>query len=597
MMNLVVILIVLAMAYTAVTRNFFSSLLHMACVVVAGAIAFAFWEPLSYLILTKAPTRGFLQPLEYTAWAFGLVIPFAASLALLRVATDKLAPSNAVAAPAVDIVGSGIAGIISGVITAGILVIAIGTMRLKTDEFGYQPVTYQGAGASVERSGGLLLPVDRIVGKLYAHTSEAAFSTKEPLAKWRPEPWHAAEVMRMNDRGLARNTAKPNDYELLARYRVTAAPGENLLKDRWASSPHTATMLNGEPYPADSRIEGVILDMKSSLREPGASFVSVTAGQIWMVAEDAETGKRLTLHPVAVIANPQGADTSLARFPFDSPKLAIASSGAATRPMGFEFMVPNDYEPIAVYLKNIRRTLDPSQPSDEYDSVAARDRAITQGTLIEGAEPIPANFGKPADNQANNRNTNNNESEAQAKGIYFRNTLPRPLMIQKGTQKGIQIDGDNYILSGSAKWKPDQLRIRIAEKALQINKFSTTSGVAMVQVDVSGNFPGSLYGQAMATAQRVVPPQLVDTKGIVYDAVGWVYEDRDLVHIRFEPGQPVRGLSQLADEGIVLSSSRTDQRLTLLFLCSEGAEIKSYNIGPKEIVTLDEPLVLKKRRR
>ena len=598
MMNILVIGIVLVMAYVAVTRNFFSSLLHMACVVVAGAIAFAFWEPLSYLILTKAPTKGFLQPIEYTAWAFGLVIPFAASLAVLRIATDKLAPANAVAVPAADIVGSGVCGIISGVITAGILVTAVGTMRFKTDEFGYQPVTYQGAGASVERSGGLLIPVDRLVGTLYARTSEAAFSTKEPLAKWRPDPWHAAEVMRMNDRGLARNTAKPNDYELLARYRVTAAPGENLLKDRWATSPHMATMLNGEPYPADSRIEGVILDMKSSLREPGASFVSVTAGQIWMIAEDEDTGDRLTLHPVAVIANPQGADTSLARFLYDSPNIAIASAGAATRPMGFEFVVPNDYEPIAVYLKNIRRLLDPSQPAHEYNSVAARDRAVSQGTLIEGAEPIPPDYGQVADNNTNNRGNNNREeAENRVKGIFSRDTLPRPLMIQKGTQRGLEIDGDNFILSGSAKWAPEQLRIRIAERALQINKFSTTAGVVMVQVDVSGNFPGSLYGKAMANAQRVVPPQLVDTKGIVYEAVGWVYEDRDLVHIRFEPGQPVRGLSQLADEGIVLSSSRTDQRLTLLFLCSEGAEIKSYNIGPKEIVVLDEPLLLKKRRR
>ncbi|MDQ7012496.1 MAG: CvpA family protein [Planctomycetota bacterium] len=597
MMNIVVIGIVLVMAYAAVTRNFFSSLLHMACVVVAGAIAFAFWEPLSYLILTKAPTKGFLQPIEYTAWAFGLVLPFAGSLALLRLATDKLAPANAVAVPAADVVGSGVCGIISGVITAGILVTAIGTMRLKTDEFGYQPVTYQGAGASVERSGGLLIPVDRLVGTLYARTSEAVFSTKEPLAKWRPDPWHAAEVMRMNDRGLARNTAKPNDYELLARYRVTAAPGENLLQDRWATAPHAATMLNGEPYPADSRIEGVILDMKSSLREPGASFVSVTAGQIWMIAEDEDTGDRLTLHPIAVIANPLGADTSLARFLYDSPNIAIASAGAATRPMGFEFLVPNDYEPIAVYLKNIRRMLDPSQPADEYNSVAARDRAVTQGTLIEGAEAIPADYGRDTTNANNNRQNNSNETEAQAKGIFFRNTLPRPLVIQKGTQRGLEIDADNYILNGHAQWKPEQLRIRIGEKALRINKFSTTSGVAMVQVDVSGNFPGSLYGKAMATALRVVPPQLVDTKGIVYEAVGWVYEDRDKIDIRFEPGQPVRGLSQLADEGIVLSSSRTDQRLTLLFLCSEGAEIKSYNIGPKEIVTLDEPLVLKKRRR
>lgn len=596
MLNLLVIAIVLAMAYVAVTRTFFSALLHMACVVVAGAIAFAFWEPLSYMILTKAPTKGFLEPIEYTAWAFGLVIPFAASLAVLRVATDKLAPANAVAVPAADVVGAGACGVISGVITAGVLVIAIGTMRFKTDEFGYEPVQYQ--GASIERSGGLLLPVDRLVGGLYAYTSENAFATEDSLAKWRPEPWHAAEVMRMNDRGLARNTARPNDFELLARYTVTAANGENLLQDRWATSPHQATMLDGTPYPADSRIEGIILEMKSSLREPGASFVSVTAGQIWIVAENADTGERLNLHPVAVIANPQGADTSLSRFPFDSPKFAISSSGAATRPMGFEFVVPNEFEPIAIYLKNIRRELKPppAQPVTEFTSVAQRDNAVTQGSLIEGAEPIPVGFGED-ETDTSVRSNGQQEEENRAKGIFFTNTLPRPLTIQKGTQRGLSIDSGNYILNGEAKWAPAALRTRITERALQINKFSTTGDVVMVQVDVSGNFPGSMYGQAMATAQRVMPPQLVDTNGIVYDCVGWVYEDRDLVHIRFDPGQPVRGMTQLADAGITLSSSRTDQKLTLLFLCSYGAEIKSYNVGPKVIVELDNPLPLDKRQK
>lgn len=591
MMNLLVIIVVLAMAYLGVTKNFFSSLLHMACVVVAGAIAFALWEPLSYLILEKSPTRGFMEPIEYTAWAFGLVIPFAASLALLRVATDKLAPANAVAAPAADVVGAGICGVISGVVTAGILVIAAGTMRFKTNEFGYEPVKYE--GASIQRTGGLLLPVDRLVGKFYAYTSENAFATENSLAKWRPEPWHAAEVMRMNDRGLARNTARPGDYELLARYRVEASAGENLLEDRWASRPQQATMLNGDTFPADARIEGIILDLKSSLREPGANFVSVTAAQVWVIAEDAETGERLTLHPVAVIANPVGFDTSLARFPFDSPNFAIASSGASTRPMGFEFLVPRRFELIAIYLKNIRRELDPSQPADEYTSVARRDAAISQGDLIEGAEPIPTTIDEP---QTPTRNSDR-DPEFTQKGFVFANTLPRPLMIQKGTQKSLDIDNDNYILRGESTWAPEALKRRITERALQINKFSVTGDVRMVQMNVYGEYPGSMFGEAMAPVQRSLPPRLVDTNGIEYDAVGWVYEDRDKVTIRFDPGLPLRSLSQLADAGLVLSSSRDDQKLSLLFLCSENAAIKSFNVGRTVVVELDEPLVLDKRHR
>lgn len=595
MLNLFVIIVVLALAYVGVTKNFFSSLLHMACVVVAGAIAFAAWEPVSYLILEKAPARGFLEPLEYSAWAFGLVIPFAVSLAILRVATDKLAPANAVAMPAADVVGGAACGLITGVITAGILVIAAGTMRFKSDWAGYQPVQY--SGASLSREGGLLLPVDRIVGGLYAHTSEHAFSTGTPLARWRPEPWHAAEVMRLSDRGLARNTARPSDYELQARYRVEAAPGEQLLQDTWTNRPHAATMLDGSPYPPDSRIEAVILELKSGLREPGSSQVTLTEGQVWMVAENEQTGERLTLHPVAVVANPKGADTSLARFMFDSPNFVVASPGAATRPMAFEFVVPNAFDPIAVYLKNVRRELKPSQPVEEFTSVRARDVAITQGSLIAGAEPIPADYGEQ-DGDRQDRNQGRDVPEARQKGIVISDRLPgRRMTIQKGTEKGMRINSDNEILEGEDKWTPQALETRIVEESLRIEEFYTDQNVAMVQVNVYGDFPGSMFGQAMAAAERLGQPLLVDTNGITYEAVGWVYRDRDMVYIRYTPSQPIRAMTQLADNGIVLSSSREDQELTLLFLVSTGAQIKSYNVGQREIVTLDEPVLVEKRRR
>lgn len=591
MMNLVVIVIVLAMGYMGVVKKFFSSLLHFACVVAAGAIAFAFWEPLSYVILDKAPARGFFEFVEYTAWAIGLIVPFAASLAILRVATDKLAPANAIAANVPDVIGGGLCGAASGVITAGILVIAVGTMRFKPDDFSYRPVWYQ--GYSLQRTGGLLLPVDRIVGGFYAAASEASFQTGTPLARWRPEPWHAAEVMRITDKGLGRNTAKPQDFTLVARYRAKAAAGENLLKDRWANRPIDSTMLNGEKYPADSRIEGVIIELKSTMRERGASFIAMTEGQVWLVAENAQTGERLNLHPVAVIAPPQGAETSLARFPFESPNFAIASAGTAALPWAFEFVVPNAYEPIAVYVRNIRRELKPGQAVTEFDSIADRDDAITDGSLIAGAERIPDNFGKSDNDQPTDPRDVDEYDQA---GIEASNLIPGRTNIQKGSHKGLAIDDANRIREGDEKWTPIELSARIVDKNLRIDRFAIDPTAVMVQVDVSGDKKGSMYGQAMAAAQRVLPPTLVSTEGVRFEAVGWYYADRDKVHIRYTPGQPVRALSVLADNGIVLSASRTDQKLSLLFLCTFGSDIKSFNVGNTEIFTLEEPLDLNRKQ-
>ncbi len=589
-MNLLVIAIVLAMAYFGVLRHFFSSLLHMACVVIAGALAFAFWEPVTYILLEKAPTRGFFEFVEYNAWAIGLIVPFAASLAVLRVATDKLAPANALALPAADAVGGAICGAVTGVITAGILVIAIGTMQGKPDRLGYAPVRY--TGASLQRSSGLWLPADRLVGNFYAHASEASFATANPLAKWRPESWHPAEVMRITDKGLGRNTAKPKDYSLAARYRVTAADGENLLQDRWANRPHDATMLDGERYPAAARIEGVLLKLETSLRERGGgSFTALTEGQLWMVATNAATGERLNLHPVAVIANPVGAETSLARFPFESPNFAVSSAGAASLPWAFEFVVPDGFEPIAVYLRNIRQELKPSQSVTEFASVADRDAAILDGSLIAGAEVYTAQ--PTGDGDARN---DAEQDEYDRNGVYARNTLPNRRTIMKGSQKGLRITENNLITEGEAKFSPAELSERIVDRNLRIEKFDLSGDVVMVQVDVYGDKPGSMYGVAMAAANRVMPPQLEDTNALRYEAVGWVYEDRDMVHIRFTPGQPIRGLSELADAGIVLSSSRSDQKLTLLFLCTYKSSIVSFNVGPTEIFRFEEPLLLDQKQ-
>ncbi|MCC7389978.1 MAG: CvpA family protein [Phycisphaerales bacterium] len=590
MMNILVIVIVLAMGYMGVIKKFFSSLLHMACVVVAGAIAFAFWEPASYLILEKAPVRGFFEFVEYSAWAIGLVVPFAVSLAILRVASDKLAPHNAIAANVPDAVGGGICGAMSGVVAAGILVIAVGTMRFKPSDFGYEPVKYQ--GFSLQRTGGLIFPVDRLVGGFYATASEATFATRTPLARWRPEPWHAAEVMRFTDKGVGRNTAKPGDFSLAARYRVKAAEGENLLQDRWANRPHDAQMLGGDKYPADARIEAVILDLKATMRERGSSFIAMTEGQVWMVAEDAQTGERLNLHPVAVIANPQGAETSLARFPYESPNFAIASAGAAALPWAFEFIVPNRFQPIACYVRNIRRELAPGQPVTEFDSVADRDDAITNGSLIAGAESIPDNYGRE-DQRASN---DNDESEYEQAGIRATNLIPERTTIQKGSHKSLKIDDANHILEGDNAWTPTELSVRIVDRALRIDKFGVSGDVVMVQVDLGGDKKGSMYGQAMAAVQRVLPPQLVDVNGIRYEAVGWFYADRDKVEIRYTPGETVRALSVLADNGIVMSAGRNDQKLTLLFICTYGTKIKSFNVGETEVFSLSEPLPLEKKQ-
>ncbi|MEM8735733.1 MAG: hypothetical protein AAGG44_15980, partial [Planctomycetota bacterium] len=144
-------------AYAWVTKGFFSAFLHMVCVIMAGAVAFAFWEHSSLLILTKAPS-GFFGFVGDAAWGLGLIFPFALSLIIFRVIADSVVKANVQVAEAMNYIGGGVCGLVSGVITAGVFVIAVGYMRVPAEFLGYQPVGYANQGNLVRQSS-LWLPV------------------------------------------------------------------------------------------------------------------------------------------------------------------------------------------------------------------------------------------------------------------------------------------------------------------------------------------------------------------------------------------------------------------------------------------------------
>src|SRR5882724_2370289 len=195
-LSIISIVVMLGLAYIWLTRGFFSSLLHLTCTIIAGAIAFAAWEPISYWLLESAPTGGFMSFIASIAWGVGLLVPFAITLALLRLIVDKLLPANVVLDQKLDYVGGGICGIASGAITAGILCIALNFFRLGTDTPS-QPITYSNAGGSLVRTSSLWIPVDKLTAGLYGSLSERAFRSPEPLAHWHPDLAEEGATMRI----------------------------------------------------------------------------------------------------------------------------------------------------------------------------------------------------------------------------------------------------------------------------------------------------------------------------------------------------------------------------------------------------------------
>jgi len=613
-LSLLSIAIVLLTTYIWMTRGFFSAFLHMICVVLAGGVAFAMWEPMAYGMLSKSSF------LEAIAWCMGLALPFVVALVVLRLICDKAIRYNLAVPKLADYIGGGFCGLVAGVIVAGITVISVGMLRLDTELMGHRALSYSSNG-SIIRSGGLLVPVDRVVTKFYGKLSAATFRTDTSLESEYPNLDEVGTSLRMNfGDGKARTTVKPKDFEVTARFTVGKdknLPTGSLLNDAWMKVPQRYTDADKENPPAGSYIEGYVVKFNAGANEKGEGKKVVGASQIRLVVMNGlavdEADDFLTLYPVAATCQADSTSPQMARFRFDGNDIYLASPGGASEAtFAFEFVVPPGYEPLSLYVKNVRHIVsDPktAKPWREFGTASERDTAIKTGALIKpqgvagpadgstgssGATAAASGAEEPLDTSkeatAGNGQALQPGATPQIEGVRFSNRLP--WIIQKGTHGGLEIDDKNTILNGTATFAPDY-KAGSFEKSLKIEKLLTTSDTVIVQIDVTLGQKFSLVGQSAASVDKIHPPLLRDTGGQLYEPVGYIYEDQSKKVVRYTPGEPIRSLSQMASQdGISLTRSRTDQKLTFIFRVSLGVTVERFSLGNTSIVRFDPPVVL-----
>lgn len=581
MLSLLVIGIVLGCAWVWMSRGFFSGLLNLACVLAAGAIAFAFWEQLAYALLKAAPDRGFLSFLGGTAWAIALGVPFAAALALLRVATDSLLPANAQVDSAVDYAGGIVTGACAGVIIAGFVSLSISFLRLPPDQFGYSPIAYGSAG-NIARQDKLWLPADKLTSRLYAHFSTASLKTDTPLAELYPDLHEAGVGMRTSfAEGKARNTYKPTDFQYEGRYFLGDAEKSSIsqfVTDQWDPTPQQVQDVDGNPV-GPGHVEGYTITFLSGAKEKGGQVVIGNA-QIRLVCENQADGTYQTVYPFAVICQADSANPAAARFRFDSTNVFIASVGGASEAkMAFEFGVPKGYKSKYLYIKNLRQDVAEEPPKYKFASVADRDAAINDGRVIKGI------MGAAIRSTVTTPGTSGSPFGEENGGLEISRMMG--FTLQRGNERGLQLNEANSVVDGEAVFRPEDLKQQgRVEAALRVDKFTTREDTVVVKVDITAGNRTSLLGRSLDTALTVVPPVLVDSNGQQYEPVGYIYRDNQLVKVRFTPQQPIRGLSELPAP---LSKSRPDQQVELVFMVSFGVTIERFQIGPEVITDWTKP--------
>jgi len=579
-LNLLVIALVGGMSYAWVTRGFFNALMHMVCVLIAGAVAFAFWEPVSMLIIDKAPSTGFLKFVYFNAWGIGLMFPFAIALVLLRTAMDKIVPANINLTGPADYAGAGICGVISATVATGIIVIGLGSMRVPSKFLGYEPIEYSREG--LRRQASLWAPVDKVVGVIYGNMSNGSLYTGDSLNKWYPDLPGSRDTGRMSFKdGRTRNVLKSDeaDFKLQSWYKVGDGSGlrQLLVKDSWDDTPQNVVDLNGDPVPPSSYLAGFIVELGPAASEKKGK-VSLGSGQVRLVTQNTLTGETIDMYPIAVVSQIDGANKGMARWRYDG-KVHIWSAGGATRTkMAFEFAIPNGYEPIGLSIKNTRRIIRQPTPGSEFATTADRDAAIESGDLM-GIKGVDLN-------QLRNEQNADGDTQTEIDGVDVSNSLPDRIVIQKGQQGSLEVSGST-IVDGQASFLPETIKNRFIDGGLRIDKLQVTDDTVIVQIDVSLNSKQSFLGRAAQSVQGVVPPMLVDANGQQYEAVGFYYSDSEICRLRFTPGRTIRGLSELQSSSIQLTRSDPNQKLILIFRPSLGATITEFRLGSTVLRTFD----------
>lgn len=346
-MNVLVLGILIIFVLWTSSQGFFSSILQFGCVVVAGAIAFAVWEPVYYLLFTK-----FDKPWGYDiGWGVSLLLSFALARLLLQMISDKACPANVFLTDTPNWIGSGFVGILSGIITAGFLLIGVEFIQGPTRMLGYQAWTLD-SDATIIRQDKLWIPVDEIVEYIYSKGSQGPMYSSSPMTEWQPMLAQQASLFRTSyGEGASRMGMKPDGIEPKRLIRIAPFNPATFVQNLpGVTDPTTGRKLtNGDVYAVRLFISNAAGDDNGQLR--------LSKGQVRLVVQ-LPSGEFVPVYPHAVYEKYLQNLPNEGRFEFEvGDDYAVSVGVGAEIKMGFEFAVSQGATPQYIVMRNVRSML------------------------------------------------------------------------------------------------------------------------------------------------------------------------------------------------------------------------------------------------
>lgn len=517
-LNITVIALVLLIAYWWATQGAFSAIIHLLCVIVAGALALAFWEPLTMGLLLRG--TGF----DVYAWGVSLVGIFVVVLVGLRLLTNKLLPANVDLPRWANLALGFPVGAFAGVLSIGMLILGAGHVQSERQILGFAGYARSTRDGQVKELQRLWLPCHQITDVFYSWLSVNALRSGQPLRQYSPDLYRQAA-------GLVRDSFKGG------KGQVALIESAATIQGTYLSPPNLERCAVRISFGRDAKDFGKQL--------------TISASQLRLIGAAAAQAKPYVAHPVRW-SQRDSADR-VETFLFDDLSHYITSvAGQDNAEIVVEFPLPAGVQPRFIQIKGTRFMI----PEIEEMTASGYDEVL--GRALESVSVVPA---------AETRGVR----AITSPDIRVANDIRPVLVSTNELPPGIKANKNNYLVEGDGFFRSTR---KFPSRELRLLGIYEPVGTKIVKVDVSRGSSADIYGSVLRRVGSGATPQLVDSRGNPYTAIGLIHERPDGVRIKLDPR---RGIDVAADLPHLPTTG--NQKLTLLFRITEGVTIVSFRLG------------------
>lgn len=559
---LIVAYLALMVYYWGLAQGFFSALLHLLATVVAAALALALWQSVALDLL--------MGVIPHFAWGVGLLLPFIVILPVVRLAIDKLVPGNVPLGQLVNALAGGFCGLLSGILTSGIILIGLGFLPLQADILGYQPYAVAENGQLQPGPGKLWVGVDRMAAGWLSGMSSGTWRTGQSIRQVHGDLLQQSTLIRLRMDERASSVAEPAAVSVKSCLtHGQAVPG---LTDEQLKT------LDTQGLPVSNRYQLLFIDTRWQEAGTNATFIDkvlrLPPTQVRLLTRPAQGDgwPMQTSYAPRAVSESDSIQTERLFRPFSSDR-NLARIDAPPGQLGFVFVIPADEVPSRLLVRNLPLDIPAVRPADDSEFLAILGKS--EGTsLFAPPPPSPSpsspSSASPSSPASSGGVTPDAQSTAGAVAVQITDALPN--MFSVNSAGSLRIQG-NAVTGGSSKVPPGSTMIA---QDSRVTRLSVPGTQACIRLQIVGRQAQSIFGKSRDAARMLEAIYLADSRGqdrLLPVGYAWVQSSGEQM-IAYDPDQPIQSAKLLP----IIQMGQGDQ-LYVYFLVPKGVKITAYHLG------------------